>query len=166
MFQLVLLNTSRIQPDSEVRRGKWIAKIQKYDVEINPTKLVKGQGLEILLTESNFRVLGVNMVFQTLMVDDLEPKDPQDPLLQVDPKFSQSDWYKDIVFLPAKFTMSTDWDKAKVRSINMKVLKYCIIHEQLFWKDPSGILLNCITEEKTQDIINEFHKGVCGGHHA
>ena len=30
------------QPDSEGKRGKWIAKIMDYDVEIRPTKLVKG----------------------------------------------------------------------------------------------------------------------------
>ena len=34
------------QPDSEGKRGKWIANIMEYDVEINPTKLVKGHGLE------------------------------------------------------------------------------------------------------------------------
>ena len=37
------------QPDSEGKRGKWIAKIMEYDVEIRPTKLVKGQGLAKLL---------------------------------------------------------------------------------------------------------------------
>ena len=26
-------------------RGRWVAKIQKYDLEIKPTKLIKGQGL-------------------------------------------------------------------------------------------------------------------------
>jgi hypothetical protein len=36
----------------------------------------------------------------------------------------------------------------------------------LFWKDPVGILLNFLTEEETEEIINEFHKGICGGHHA
>jgi hypothetical protein len=41
------------QPDSEGKRGKWIAKIQEYDMEIKPTKLVKGQGLAKLLVESN-----------------------------------------------------------------------------------------------------------------
>ena len=30
------------QPDSEGKRGKWIANIMEYDVESNPTKLVKG----------------------------------------------------------------------------------------------------------------------------
>ena len=38
-------------------RGRWIAKIQEYDLEIKPTKLVKGQGLAKMLTESNERVL-------------------------------------------------------------------------------------------------------------
>jgi hypothetical protein len=28
-----------------------------------------------------------------------------------------------------------------------------------------GILLNCILEEETKGIIDEFHKGICGGHH-
>ena len=30
------------QPDSEGKRGRWIAKVMEYDVEIKPTKLVKG----------------------------------------------------------------------------------------------------------------------------
>ena len=44
------------QPDSEGKRGRWIAKIMEYDVEIRPTKLVKGQGLAKLLDESIFRL--------------------------------------------------------------------------------------------------------------
>ena len=34
-----------IQGDSEGKRGKWISKIQEYDLDICPTKLIKGQGL-------------------------------------------------------------------------------------------------------------------------
>jgi hypothetical protein len=34
-------------------RGRWIAKIQEYDLEIKPTKLIKGHGLEKLMVESN-----------------------------------------------------------------------------------------------------------------
>ena len=43
----------------EGKRGKWIAKIQEYDFDIKPKKLVKGQGLAKLLTESNFPTLGI-----------------------------------------------------------------------------------------------------------
>jgi hypothetical protein len=32
------------QPDPEGRRGKWIAVMLEYDLEIKPTKLIKGLG--------------------------------------------------------------------------------------------------------------------------
>ena len=31
-----------VQPNSEGKRGRWIAKVMEYDVDIKPTKLVKG----------------------------------------------------------------------------------------------------------------------------
>lgn len=31
-----------VQPDSEGKRGRWIAKLLEYDVDIKPTKLIKG----------------------------------------------------------------------------------------------------------------------------
>lgn len=34
----------------------------EYDIEINPTKLVKGQGLARLMEESNCDVLGLNFM--------------------------------------------------------------------------------------------------------
>lgn len=40
-----------VQHDSEGKQGKWIPKIQEYDLEIKLTKLVKGQGLAKLLVE-------------------------------------------------------------------------------------------------------------------
>jgi hypothetical protein len=43
-----------VQPDSDGKRGRWLAKIQEFDLELKPTKLVKSQGLAKLLAESNF----------------------------------------------------------------------------------------------------------------
>ena len=51
-----------VQSDVEGKRGKWIAKIQEYDLVVKPTKLVKGLGLAKLLTESNFQALGINLL--------------------------------------------------------------------------------------------------------
>jgi hypothetical protein len=48
-----------VQPDSDRKRGRWIAKIQKFDLEIKPTKLIKGQGLAKLLAESILRALDI-----------------------------------------------------------------------------------------------------------
>ena len=42
--------------------GKWIAKIMEYDVDIKPTKLVKGQGLAKLLADSNCQALGLHLM--------------------------------------------------------------------------------------------------------
>ena len=38
------------QRDFLGKRGKWVSKIQEYDLEIKPTKLIKGQGLTKMLT--------------------------------------------------------------------------------------------------------------------
>ena len=51
-----------IQPDIDGRRGKWIAKILEFDLEVRPTKLIKGQGLAKLLAESNCKALGINFI--------------------------------------------------------------------------------------------------------
>jgi hypothetical protein len=52
--------------DSDGRRGKWIAKIQEYNIEINLTKLIKGQGLNFFFAESNCKALKINLVSQTI----------------------------------------------------------------------------------------------------
>jgi hypothetical protein len=57
---MIFLHTSLVKPNSDGRRDRWLAKIQEFDLEFKPTKLVKGQGLERLLAESNFRALGMN----------------------------------------------------------------------------------------------------------
>jgi hypothetical protein len=49
-----------VQPDIDGKRGRWLAKIQEFDLEVKPTKLIKGQGLAKLLAESNFKALGIN----------------------------------------------------------------------------------------------------------
>jgi hypothetical protein len=57
-------------------------------------------------------------------------------------------------------------DPSKERTLNLHMVKYCIMDSQLYWKDPLGFLLRCIIESEKMSIINEFHEGVCGGHHA
>jgi hypothetical protein len=40
-------------------RGKWVSQIKEYDLEIKPTKITKGQGLEKMMTESNREAIEV-----------------------------------------------------------------------------------------------------------
>eukprot|EP00253_Pinus_taeda_P035552 PITA_35552 len=48
------------QKGIEGKMGKWIDNILEYDIEIKPTKLIKGQGLAKLMTETNFQALDIN----------------------------------------------------------------------------------------------------------
>ena len=48
------------QAEPDGRRAKWIATLLEYDIEIRPTKLVKGQGLAKLMAQSNHESLGIN----------------------------------------------------------------------------------------------------------
>jgi hypothetical protein len=51
-----------VQPEIDGRRSKWIAKILEFDLEIRPTKLIKGQGLAKMLDEANCKALGVDFI--------------------------------------------------------------------------------------------------------
>jgi hypothetical protein len=51
-----------IQLDIDEKRSKWIAKILGFDLEIKPTKLVKGKGLAKLLVESYYKSFGVKFI--------------------------------------------------------------------------------------------------------
>eukprot|EP00253_Pinus_taeda_P031465 PITA_31465 len=70
------------QEGLEGKRGKWIASILEYDIEIKPTKLIKGQGLAKLMSETNFQALDIN-----------QPDDePELATPQISETFMQSPW--------------------------------------------------------------------------
>ena len=48
------------QPDIDGKRAKWIAKFIEFNIEVKPTKLVKGQGLAKLMVEENCSLLDIN----------------------------------------------------------------------------------------------------------
>lgn len=54
-----------MQPDSDGRSRRWIAKIMEYDLKKNITKLVKGHGLARLLAYTNCKALGLNLVLHS-----------------------------------------------------------------------------------------------------
>lgn len=146
------------QAESDGRRAKWIATLLEYDLEIKPTKLVKGQGLAKLMAQSNCEVLGVN--FFALCSENVAQVEER----QVHPDFIASSWYKDIIYVLKKLQAPPELSKTKARSVKLKAAKLCIIDEYLYWKDPGGVLLNCLLGEEAKEKMKEFHKGDCGGH--
>jgi hypothetical protein len=151
-----------VQPDCEGKRGKWITKILEYNLTINPTKLIKGQGLAKLMTESNCRAIGLHHFSNKSMNSTFQVEETGS---QVSNRYSSSPWYKDIIYFLLNLQSPPDLDKSKFRSLKLKSVKYCIINQTLFWKDPNGILLRCVDEEEAKQIFFDLHQGVCGGHH-
>lgn len=68
----------------------------EYDLEIKPTRLVKGQGLTKLLTESNCKALGIHAILNISASNEKIPNEEGD--LQVYDKYLSSPWYKDIIY--------------------------------------------------------------------
>ena len=56
------------QADLDGKRGKWIEKLLEYDIDIKPTKLVKGQGLAKLMTQSNLDCRDINLNAEILEI--------------------------------------------------------------------------------------------------
>jgi hypothetical protein len=86
-----------VQLDSDGRRGQWLAKIQEFDLEVKPTKLVKVQGLDTLLAESNFRAFEINHLEYYEGFPDIDEFYVTIPATKIQEKFSSFAWYNDIV---------------------------------------------------------------------
>jgi len=147
-----------VQTDPEGRRGKWIAALLEYDVEIKPMKLAKGQGLAKLMAESNLHALDINLI--TAMSYENE----EVMSVQVSEMFALSPWYSDIIYVLENLSPPPGMTRNKARTLKMKAAKFCILNSALYWKDPGGILLNCLVEEEAKKVMEYFHRGECGGH--
>jgi hypothetical protein len=129
-----------IQPDIDGRRGKWIAKIIEFDLEIKPTKLVKGQGLAKLLAESNCRALGINFINEQ---DESSKRSSQNVF-----PLAACTWYKDILYFLQELRPPDGMEKSKARALKLKAVRYCLIDQVLYWKDPLWVLLRCLNPQQ------------------
>lgn len=144
--------------DLDRRRAKWIVVFLEYDLEIKPTKIIKGQGLAKLMTQYSYDALEINMmeIDSTSVIVSNQ--------LEVCPDFLASIWYKDIIYVLQNLQAPEGLSKTQARSLKLKPAKFCIIDRYLYWKDLGGVLLNCSLEDEAKEKIDEFHKGDCGGH--
>jgi hypothetical protein len=151
-----------IQPDIDGKRSKWIAKILEFDLEIKPTKLVKGQGLAKLLVESNCSALGVNFIGSC---SEKKQTELNNIGAQASLALANCSWYKDIIFFLRNLQPPSGMEKKKGRALKLKSINYCLFDQILYWKDPLGVLLRCLDPQEAQRIMFYFHDSLCGGHH-
>ena len=56
-------------------------------------------------------------------------------------------------------------DRTRAIFLKQKAARFCILDGKLYWKEPGGVLLNCVNEQGAKNLIEEFHVGECGVHH-
>ena len=134
-----------IQPGIDGRRGKWISNILEFDLEINPTKLVKGQGLAKLLAESNCKALGVSFInaFSENQQAESSSKSSQGGL-----SLAECTWHKDILYFLQELKPPDGMGKNKARDLKIKAVRYCLIDQVLYWRDPLGVFLRCLNPQE------------------
>ena len=65
--------------------------------------------------------------------------------------------YKDIIFFLQNLQPSSGMEKNKVRALKLESIKYCLVDQILYWKDPLGVLLRCLDPQEAQNIMSNFH---------
>jgi hypothetical protein len=151
-----------LQVNIDGKRSKWIAKILEFDLEIKPAKLVKGQGLAKLLVESNCSTLGVNFINSC---SENQQAKLTDKGSQVTPALADCSWYKDIIFFLQNLQPPDGMEKNKVRALKFKSIKYFLVDQVLYWKDPLGVILRFLDPQEAQKIMFDFHDSLCGENH-
>ena len=72
--------------------------------------------------------------------------------------------YDAIIYVLLNLQAPLELSRTKSRFLKIKSLKFCILGNDLFWRDHEGILLDCLLKDEAENILQEFHAGDCGGH--
>jgi hypothetical protein len=124
--------------------------------------LIKGKGFSKLLAEENFQVLGISFINECSAIQ-------QDQLPDIDhqrePPLARCPWYKDVIYFLQELRPPNSLQRSKARALKLKAVRYCLIDQVLYWKDPLGVILKCMSPPEAEMIVAEFHSGLCGGHH-
>ena len=104
------------QNDPEGHRGIWIAALLEYDLDIKPTKLIKGQGLAKLMVDYNLHALDINFI---VVVSDEQTAETLPKIAEI---FSLSHWYVDIVYILQHLKPPPGMPSSKARSLKLKAL--------------------------------------------
>ena len=107
---------TRSDPDG--RREKWIVVLLEYDLEIKLTKIIKGQGLAKLMTQSNYEALDINMMGIGSEIDSSSTVIFSQPEVFLD--LLASVWYKNIIYVLQNLQALEGLSKTQARCLKLK----------------------------------------------
>jgi len=124
-----------------------MSQIQEYDLEIKPSKIINGQGLEKIITEGNQQSIELGKKEQVNII-----------------KGENDKWYLDIIYYLKKLMCPKHLVYHKRTTLILKSMKYCLTREGLGWRNSDGVILICVNKEEANKLISELHSRYCGGH--
>eukprot|EP00253_Pinus_taeda_P025587 PITA_25587 len=110
------------------------------------------------MAESNLHALDINLI--TTLSDENDEELP----IQISEMFALSPWYYDIIYVLKNLSPLPGMTRSKARTLKLKAAKFYILNSALYWKDPGGVLLNCLVGKEAKQVMEDCHQGDCGGH--
>ena len=98
----------------------------EYDVDIRPTKLVKGQCLAKLLADSNCQALGLHLMAEQPTQEEIQAEQEKEKIMD---HYAKSTWYADIVHFLLYLQFLEHLNKKVARSLKLKTTKYYLIEQ-------------------------------------
>lgn len=122
-------------------RASWVSKIQEFNLDIKPTKLVRGQGLCRLMVENEFKE--EDNLPLTLFID------------------HQDSWFTNVPYYPTYGDSLDHLSPREKRNLRLKAAKYIISNNILYKKGLDG---TCVDKPHQEALLKTFHNEACGGH--
>ena len=97
------------------------------------------------MVETNCKALGVNFINA---FSENQQGELSDMSSQAYPSLVECAWYRDIIFFLQKLQPPDGVEKSKIRALKLRSIKYCLIDQVLYWKEPLGVFLRCLDPQK------------------
>jgi len=110
----------------------------EFNIEMKPTKLVRGQGLAKLLAEENCKSLNIDL-FCTMAENGQTEEDEiakSQREQSVAKNLASCSWYAAIINFLLKLEVPSEFSQSQARSLKLKATKYCINDNLIYWRDP------------------------------
>jgi len=163
-FRFYILNSHTIVlvPDTTVKsiltqqefgtkRGNWIAKIQEFDLDIKPTKLVRGRSLCQLIADNVPKETG----------DEEEKVEDMPTVLFVT---TIDEWYSNIAHFLTYGECPSHLSYKEKRTVKLKAANYVLWDNGLYKRSLDGVFLHCVDKAQQNRLLESFQNLACGGH--
>ena len=139
-----------------------MAILQEFDLEIQPMRLVRGQGLSKMIADNQD---GNEKGFK---FDSETNENDQNKMIVSQVHIGQGMvidiWYQDIVYYPLQNQCPNWMNSSQHRGLKMKCESYMMQAKKLYKRNYEGIYIKCLGSEQAKEVLENFHDKYGIGH--